>query len=88
MEEVEDFFENPNVIDLYQIVQKQTDWPVGSYSLKALATYLGFEWRDETPSGALSIQWFNNYIESNDKDILKFGFTIYHRNCHRPQRNS
>ena len=70
-ENVEKFFENPNVIDLYSLVQKQTDWPVGSYSLKALATYLGFKWRDETPSGALSIQWFNNYIESNDKDILK-----------------
>jgi len=62
IEEVEKFFENPNVIDLYNIIQKQTDWPVGSYSLKALATYLGFKWRDETPSGALSIQWFNNYI--------------------------
>jgi len=42
-----------------------------SYSLKALATYLGFKWRDETPSGALSIQWFNDYIESKDEDILK-----------------
>jgi uncharacterized protein len=71
IEEVEIFFENPNVIDLYNIIQKQTDWPVGSYSLKALATYLGFKWRDETPSGALSIQWFNDYLESNDKDILK-----------------
>jgi predicted RecB family nuclease len=71
IENVEKFFENPNVIDLYSLVQKQTDWPVGSYSLKALATYLGFKWRDETPSGALSIQWFNKYLESDDKDILK-----------------
>ena len=71
MENVEKFFENPNVIDLYQIIQSKTDWPLGSYSLKALATYLGFKWRDETPSGALSIQWFNEYIESNDKNILK-----------------
>lgn len=71
IESVEKFFGNPNVIDLYHVVQKQTDWPIGSYSLKALATYLGFKWRDETPSGALSIQWFNEYLESNDKDILK-----------------
>jgi len=70
-EEVEAFFENPNVIDLYKIVQKQTDWPVGSYSLKALATFLGFSWRDETPSGALSIQWFNEYIETGDENILE-----------------
>jgi predicted RecB family nuclease len=71
MEKLDEFFDNPNVIDLYQIIQSKTDWPVGSYSLKALATYLGFKWRDESPSGALSIQWFNNYIESNDENILK-----------------
>jgi len=71
IENVDKFFENPNVIDLYKLIQKQTDWPVGSYSLKELATYLGFKWRDETPSGALSIQWFNKYLESDDKDILK-----------------
>lgn len=69
--ELEAFFANPNVIDLYQIVLKQTDWPVGSYSLKALAMYLGFKWRDETPSGALSIQWFNDYLETKDPQILE-----------------
>ena len=71
MEEVEAFFDNPKVIDLYKIVQKQTDWPLGSYSLKALATFLNFSWRDETPSGALSIQWFNKYLETGDESILK-----------------
>ena len=69
-DEVEGFFENRNVIDLYQIVLKNTDWPVGSYSLKALAQYLGFSWRDKTPSGALSIQWFNDYIKTKDESIL------------------
>ena len=69
--EVERFFEKPNVIDLYQIILKNTDWPVGSYSLKALAQYCGFSWRDETPSGALSIQWFNKYTEKKDEEILK-----------------
>ncbi|MFA6077457.1 MAG: TM0106 family RecB-like putative nuclease [Candidatus Paceibacterota bacterium] len=68
--EVEEFFDNPNVIDLYQVVLKMTDWPVGSYSLKALATYLGFHWRDETPSGALSIQWFNDYINTKDEKVI------------------
>jgi uncharacterized protein len=70
-EKLEEFFENPNVIDLYQVVLKNTDWPLGSYSLKALAVYLGFKWRDETPSGALSIQWFNDYIETKNENVLK-----------------
>ena len=70
IENVEKFFENQNVIDLYTLIQKQTDWPAGSYSLKELAAYLGFKWRDESPSGALSIQWFNKYLESKDKNVL------------------
>ena len=69
--EVELFFEKPNVIDLYQVILKNTDWPVSSYSLKALAQYCNFSWRDETPSGALSIQWFNEYIKTKDEKIFK-----------------
>ncbi|MDD3940216.1 MAG: TM0106 family RecB-like putative nuclease [Candidatus Pacebacteria bacterium] len=71
-EEVVKFFENQNVIDLYNdVILKKTDWPLGSYSIKAIAQYLGFKWRDETPSGALSIQWFNEYLKKKDKNILK-----------------
>lgn len=71
IEEVTTFFDNPNVIDLFKIVEKYTDWPLSSYSLKTIAIYLGFQWRDETPSGALSIQWFNEYLEKKDAAILQ-----------------
>jgi predicted RecB family nuclease len=71
VEEVEEFFNISKAIDLYSIVLKSTDWPVGSYSIKEIATFCGFSWRDKTPSGALSIQWFNEYIKTGDKDILK-----------------
>ncbi len=71
-DELEEFFENKNVIDLYhEVVLKKTDWPLGSYSIKAIANYLGFSWRDKTPSGALSIQWFNDYIKSKDPQLLE-----------------
>ncbi|MDJ0831753.1 MAG: TM0106 family RecB-like putative nuclease [Desulfobacterales bacterium] len=70
VEELEAFFASSNVIDLYEVVKQSTDWPVSSYSLKDLAQYLGFKWQDETPSGAMSIQWFNQFIENNDPQIL------------------
>lgn len=70
-DEVERFFEDPKTIDLYSVVSKYTDWPLGSYSLKAIAQYLGFKWRDETPSGALSIQWFNEFLNAKDEKILE-----------------
>jgi len=70
-EEREAFFANPNVIDLYQIIQKYTDWPLSSYSLKDIATYLGFKWRDESPSGALSIRWYNDFLQNHSEELLK-----------------
>ncbi len=71
-EELDNFFNNKNVVDLYQdVIYKYTDWPLWSYSLKDIATYIGFSWRDKTPSGALSIQWYNKYIKTRDPDIIK-----------------
>lgn len=70
-ERLDAFFDNPNAIDLYQIVQKYTDWPLSSYSLKELATYLGFKWKDESPSGALSIRWYNDFLQNHSEELLK-----------------
>jgi uncharacterized protein len=70
-EELEWFFDPSRAIDLYgDVVFRKTDWPLGSYSLKAIAQYFGFRWRDETPSGALSIQWFNEFVTSRDEAVL------------------
>jgi len=71
-DELENFFAREKTIDLYMdIIFKHTDWPLGSYSIKEIAVYLGFKWRDETPSGALSIQWYNEYLKTKDEKILK-----------------
>lgn len=70
-EKLDAFFDNANAIDLYRIVEKYTDWPLSSYSLKELATYLGFKWRDESPSGALSIRWYNDFLQNKSEDLLK-----------------
>lgn len=65
------FFDNKNVIDLYnQVIMKHTDWPLSSYSIKEIAVYLGFSWSDKSPSGALSIKWYNDYVKSGDEKIL------------------
>ena len=70
VDELEAFFSHPHVIDLFATVNKRTDWPLSSYSLKDLAQYLGFNWRDESPSGALSIQWFNEFTKTGDEKIF------------------
>jgi predicted RecB family nuclease len=70
--ELETWFVPPIGIDLYfDYIFKYTEWPLPSYSLKEIAHYLNFNWRDKTPSGALSIQWFNEYLEDKDPAKLK-----------------
>ncbi len=50
----------PRFVDLYMnVVKSKMIWPTHSLSIKALATFLGFEWRDSDPSGAASVQWFH-----------------------------
>jgi predicted RecB family nuclease len=58
-EDIERLFEPPRAVDLYgDVVTKATEWPTRDQSIKTLAKYLGFEWRDTHPSGAASIEWF------------------------------
>lgn len=66
-EELDWFFSDEKAIDLYSVISKHTDWPLMSYSLKDIAQYLGFSWRDKSPSGAMSIEWFNHYLDTKDK---------------------
>ncbi len=68
--QIEELFKSENFVDLYtDIVLKATEWPVRSYGIKYLATYLGFDWRDKHPSGAASIEWFHRWTETGDKKI-------------------
>ena len=67
-EELEAFF--TNAVDLYfDVVRKHSEWPTKDYSIKTLARYLGFAWRDTHPSGAASIEWFDRWVQSKDPAI-------------------
>jgi predicted RecB family nuclease len=66
-EDVEALFGDPRTVDLYTgVVKRSTEWPTRDYSIKTLAKYLGFHWRDSSPSGAESVEWYNRWVESGD----------------------
>ena len=57
-------------VDLYfDVVKKATEWPTCDHSIKTLAKFLGFSWRDTHPSGAASIEWFDRWIQTRDNDV-------------------
>jgi predicted RecB family nuclease len=63
-------FEQSRFVDLYQdVVRSKMIWPTSSLSIKALAKFLGFQWRDTDPSGAASVQWFHQWVETGDVNI-------------------
>ena len=69
-DEIEALFEPSWAVDLYfDVVLKSTEWPTRNFSIKTLAKYLGFPWRDTHPSGAASIEWFHRWVVSGDREI-------------------
>lgn len=69
-EDLEALFGSPETIDLYyDVVLPKTEWPTIDYSIKTLATHLGFTWRDPEPSGAASIEWFHRWLTTHDPAI-------------------
>lgn len=51
-------------VDLYHGVATKMIWPTMDHSVKTLAKFFGFDWRDANPSGAASIEWFDRWVKS------------------------
>lgn len=50
-------------VDLLQVVRRCIVFPRDSTGLKALACFVGFQWRDEDPSGSQSMAWWAEYMD-------------------------
>ena len=71
-EELEALFDPAQAVDLYaDVVRKSTEWPTRDLSIKTLASYLGFAWRDTHPSGAASIEWFDRWLKTADPEVRR-----------------
>jgi predicted RecB family nuclease len=66
--EIDALFEDSRTVDLLAVVQASTEWPTNDHTIKTLARYLGFEWRDVHPSGFASIEWYDRHISKGDTE--------------------
>jgi len=57
------------MVDLLDHLRPAVLFPMPFYSLKDLATHMGFHWRDIDASGANSIMWFEEWLTSQDPDL-------------------
>jgi predicted RecB family nuclease len=66
-EEIEGLFEPGRALDLLgDVVRPATEWPTHDYSIKSIAKCCGFQWRDVDPSGAASIEWYEQWLTTGD----------------------
>jgi len=56
----EEFFENST--DLYRQVDRHTEWPSHSYSIKWVSKFLGFRYSDAEPGGLKAARWYMAYV--------------------------
>ncbi|BDI16979.1 DNA repair protein [Nostoc cf. commune SO-36] len=58
-------------VDVYEQLTQSVALPVESYALKAIARWVGFEWRDKEASGAKCIYWYEQWLETGDRTLLE-----------------
>ncbi len=69
-QEFEALYTRPRALDLYwDVVKPGSEWPTMDFSIKSLAKSCGFSWRDADPSGASSIEWFDQWVRTGNPDL-------------------
>ncbi|BAZ40888.1 hypothetical protein NIES4101_68490 [Calothrix sp. NIES-4101] len=58
-------------VDVYEKLITSVTLPIESYALKAIAKWLGFEWRDSEASGAKCIYWYDQWLQTGDRTLLE-----------------
>ncbi|WP_071518493.1 TM0106 family RecB-like putative nuclease [Geitlerinema sp. PCC 9228] len=57
-------------VDVHKWVTKTVVLPVESYALKAIARWMGFDWRANQANGAQCICWYDRWLELGDREAL------------------
>jgi uncharacterized protein len=60
-----------NMIDLLELLRPSVIFPLPFYSLKDIASYLGFTWRSEDASGANSVIWFEQWLKKKNQKLMQ-----------------
>lgn len=59
------------LVDILVRLREKIIFPIPFYSLKDIAKYLGFSWRSQDASGADSVLWYEEWLETGNEELLK-----------------
>ncbi len=60
-----------NMIDILELTRPAVIFPLSFYSLKDIATHIGFHWRADDASGANSVLWFEEWLKKKTPKLLQ-----------------
>jgi uncharacterized protein len=69
-------------VDVHQQVMNTVTLPVESYSLKHLARWLGFEWRDSGITGSQCVCLYDQWLKTGDRSLLDVILRYNADDCH------
>ena len=69
-------------MDVYEQVIQTVALPVENYTLKAIARWLGFEWRDPQANGSHCIYWYDQWLATGDRALLDAIVRYNEDDCH------
>lgn len=72
--EIDEFLASDIWVDLYPLLTKTVLWPTENHTLKSLAKYVRFNWREEDPSGATSTIWYRHACDPTLTDTERAGW--------------
>jgi len=58
------------LVDLHDCVTKSLIFPTENYSLKKIAQWLGFQWREANFSGEQCVYWYDQWLKTRDRTLL------------------
>jgi predicted RecB family nuclease len=80
LDEVNAFLASDTWVDLYPVLATQFVWPCEDMTLKSLAKYVLFVWRDDDPSGSNSVVWYQLALDESQPEHDKWRTRILEYN--------
>ncbi len=73
-------------VDIHVHITNTVILPIESYSLKAIASWLGFQWRDSQANGSQCIYWYEQWLITGDRTFLDIIIRYNEDDCRATQR--
>lgn len=70
-----------NLVNIEKVIKESLILPVSNYSLKNIANFLGFRWKNKDASAQQSMCWYSSYLETKDKSYLDLSIQYNEDDC-------